>query len=82
MVAIADDLLAYTVNISTAFITAFCSVMCATVIWLYILQPEIAIDLILYSSMSVNVMCTTVDCDNHCQITVAHVTQPMTVNWL
>ena len=62
--------------------TAFGSVTCATAIWLYILQPKIAIDLKLYSSVSLNVMCTVVDCNNHCQITVAHVTQPMTVNWL
>ena len=72
----------YTANILTVFSAAFGSVTCATVIWLYILQPKIAIDLILYSSMSVNVMCTVVVCDNHCQITVAHVTQQMTVNWL
>ena len=70
----------YTANILTVFSTAFGSVTCATVIWLYILQPEIAIDLILYFSMSVNVVCTVIDCDNHCQITVAHVTQPVTVN--
>ena len=72
----------YTANISTVLSTAFGSIACATVAWLYILQPKIAIDLKLYSSMSVNVMCTVVVCDNHCQITVAHVTQPMTVNWL
>ena len=69
-----------TANIFTVFGTAFGSVNCATVIWLYILQPKIAIDLILYSSMSVNVMCTVVVCDNHCQITVTHLTQLMTVN--
>ena len=45
-------------------------------------QPKIAIDLKLYSSVSLNVICTAVDCNNHCQITVAHVTQPMTANWL
>ena len=28
------------------------------------------------------VLYTVIDCDNYCQITVAHVTQPMTVNWL
>ena len=70
----------YTANILTVLSTAFGSVTCATVIWLYILQPKIAIDLKLYSSMSVNAMCTVIVCDNHCQITVAHVTQPMTVN--
>ena len=72
----------YTANILTVLSTAFGSVTCATAIWLYILQPKIAIDLKLYSSVSLNVMCTVVDCNNHCQITVAHVTQPMTVNWL
>ena len=72
----------YTVNISTVLSTAFGSVTCATVIWLYILQPKIAIDLKLYSSMSARVVGTAVGCDNHCQITVAHVTQSMTVNWL
>ena len=73
---------AYTANILTVYSTAFSSVACATLIWLYILQPKIAIDLKLYSSVSLNVMCTVVACNNHCQITVAHVTQPMTVNWL
>ena len=72
----------YTANILTVLSTAFGSVTCATVIWLYILQPKIAIDLKLYSSVSLNVMCTVVACNNHCQITVALVTQPMTVNWL
>ena len=61
---------------------AFGSVTCATVIWLYIIQPRVAFDLKLYSSVSLNVMCTVVDCNNHYQITVAHVTQLMTVNWL
>ena len=69
-------------NILTVLSTAFRSVTCATVIWLYILQPKIAIDLKLYSSVSLNVLCTVIDCDNHCQITVANVTQPMTVKWL
>ena len=32
----------YTANISTVFSTAFGSVMCATVIWLYTLQSKIA----------------------------------------
>ena len=71
----------HTANISTVLSTAFGSVTCATAIWLYILQPKIAIDLKLHSSVSLNVMCTVVDCNNHRQITVAHVTQPMTVNW-
>ena len=71
-----------TANILTVLSTAFGSVTCATVIWLYLLQPKIAIDLKLYSSVSLNVMCTVVACNNHCQITVAHVTQQMTVKWL
>ena len=72
----------YTANIFTVLSTAFGSVTCATVIYLYILQPKIAIDLKLYSSKSVNVTCTVVVCEDHCQSTVTHVTQPMTVNWL
>ena len=72
----------YTASISTVFSKAFGSVTCARVIWLYILQPKLAIDLKFYSLMSVNVMCTVVVCDNHCQITGAHVTQLTTVNWL
>ena len=71
----------YTANILTVLSTAFGSVTCAIVIWLHILQPKIAIDLKLYS-LSLNVMCTVVASNNHCQITVVHVTQPMTVNWL
>ena len=47
--------ISYTANILTVVSTAFGSVTCARVIWLYILQPKIAIDLIMYSSMSVNV---------------------------
>ena len=39
----------YTANILTLISTAFGSVTCATVIWLYTLQPKIAIDLKLYS---------------------------------
>jgi len=72
---------AHTAKIFTVLGTAFGSATCATVIWLHILQPKIAIDFKLYSSVSLNVICTVVDCNNHCQITVAHVTQPMTVNW-
>ena len=72
----------YTANILTVLSTAFGSVTCATVISLYMLQPKIAIDLKLYSSMSVRVICAVVVCDNHCQTTLAHVTQSMTVNWL
>ena len=72
----------HTANILTVISTAFGSVTCATVIWLCILQPKIAIDLKLHSSMSARVMVTAVCCDNLCQIRVAHVTQPMTVNWL
>ena len=71
-----------TANIFTVFGTAFGSVNCATVIWLYILQPKIDTDLKLHSAISVNVKCCVVICDNHCQIIVAIVTQPMTVNWL
>ena len=70
----------YTANILTEPSTAFGSVTSATVIVLHILQPKIAIDIKLYSSVSLNVICTVVDCNNHCQSTVAHVTQPMTVN--
>ena len=72
----------YTANIFTVLSTAFGSVTCSTAIWLYMLQPKIAIGLKLYSSLSLNVMCTVVDCNNHFQITVAHVTQPSTVKWL
>ena len=78
----AEVMVNYTANILTVLSTAFGSVTCATLIWLHILQPKIAIDLKLYSLVSLNVMFTVVVCDNHCQITVAHVTQPMTVNWL
>ena len=70
----------YTANNSTVLSTAFGHVTCATVIWLHTLQPKIAIDLKLNSSVSLNVMCIVVACKNHCKITVAHVTQPMTVN--
>ena len=72
----------YTANILTVLSTAFGSFTCATAILLHKLQPKIAIDFKLYSSVSLNVIFTVVDCNNHCQITVAHVTQPMTVNWL
>ena len=66
----------------TVLSTAFGSVTCATVIWLHMLQNKIAIDLKLYSSVSLNVMCTVIAYNSHSQITVAHVTQSMTVNWL
>ena len=72
----------YTANILTVLSAVVGSVTCATVILLHILQPKIAIEPKLYSSVSLNFMCTVVDCNNHCQITVAHVLQPMTVNWL
>ena len=72
--------LPYTTNILTALGTAFGSVTCTTAIWPYVLQPKIAIDLKLYSSISFNVMFIVVGCNNHCKITVAHVIQPMTVN--
>ena len=61
-----NDMLEYTANILTVLSTAFGSVTCATVIWMHILQPKIAIDLKLYSSMSVRVVVTAVGCDNHC----------------
>ena len=64
------------------FSAAFGSVTCATVIWLYVLQPRIAIDHKLYSAVSLNVLCTVIDCNNYCQITVAYVTQQMSVKWL
>ena len=72
----------YTANILTVLSTAFGSVTFPTVIWLCILQSKTTIDVKLYSLMSVSVMSTFVVCNNHCQITVAQVTQPMTVNWL
>ena len=72
----------YTANILTVLSTAFGSVTFPTVIWLCMLQPKTAIDLKLYSSMSLSVMGIAVDCDDHCQITVGNVTQPMAVNWL
>ena len=70
----------YTANILTVLSTAFGSVTFPTVIWLYMLQPKTGFDLKLYSSMSLSVLGTAVDCDNHCQITVGNITQPMTVN--
>ena len=73
---------ACTAIILTVLSIAFGSITCATVIWLHILQPKIPIALKLYSSVSLNVMCTVVARNNHCQIKVAHVTQTMTVNWL
>ena len=69
-------------NILTELSTAFGSVTFPTAIWLCMLQPKTAIDLKLYSSISLSVIGTAVGCDNHCQITVGNVTQPMTVNWL
>ena len=74
--------MSYTANIFTVLSTAFGSVMFPTVIWLCMLQSKTAIDVKLYSSMSLSVMGTAIGCDNHCQITVGNVTQPMTVNWL
>ena len=72
----------YTANISNVLSTAFGSVTFATVIWLHILHSKIAIDFKLYYSLSLNIISTVVDCNNYCQITVAHVTKPMTANWL
>ena len=72
----------HTANILTVLSTAFGSVTFPTVIWLHILQPNIALSLKLYSSKSVTVMCTANGCDNPSQITVGNVTQQMAVNWL
>ena len=72
----------YSANILTVLSTAFGSVTFLTLLWLWLLQPKAALDLKLYSSMSLTVIGTAVGCDNHCQITVGNVTQPMTVNWL
>ena len=72
----------HTANILTVLSTAFGSVTFPTVIWLCMLPPKTAIDLKLYSSMSLSVTGTAVGCDHYCQITVGNVTQPMTVNWL
>ena len=50
-------------------------------IWLYsvqllaVLQPKITIDLKTHSSMTLSVMGTAVEGDNHCQITVENVTR-------
>ena len=55
----------YTANILTVLSTAFGSVTFPTVIWLHILQPNIAISLKLYSSKSVTVMCTTNGCTKY-----------------
>ena len=74
--------ISYTANILTVLSTAFGSVMFPTVIWLCMLPPKTAIDLKLYSSISLSVTGTAVGCDHYCQITVGNVTQPMTVNWL
>ena len=72
----------YTANILTVLSTDFGSVTFHTVIWLCMLPLKTAIDLKLHSSMSLSAMGTVVGCDNHCQITMGNVTQPMTVNWL
>ena len=71
-----------TANILTVLSTAFGSVTFPTVLWLCMLLPKTAIDLKLYSSMSLSVTGTAVGCDHYYQITVGNVTQPMTVNWL
>ena len=55
----------YTANILTVLSTAFGSVTFPTVIWLHILQPNIALSLKLYSSKSVTVMCTTNGCTKY-----------------
>ena len=71
-----------TANILTVLSTAFGSVTFSTVILLCMLPIKTDIDLKLNSSMSLSIMVTVVGCDDHCQITVGKVTQPMTVNWL
>ena len=55
----------HTANILTVLSTAFGSVTFPTVIWLHILQPNIALSLKLYSSKSVTVMCTTNGCTKY-----------------
>ena len=60
----------YTANILTVLSTAFGSVTFPTVIWLHILQPNIALSLKLYSSKSVTFMCTANGCGNPSQITL------------
>ena len=70
----------YTANILTVISRAFGSVICATVIWLHKSQPKVAIDLKLCSSVLLNIIFTVVACNNHYQITLPQVTQPMTVN--
>ena len=59
-----------TANIFAMLSTAFGSVTFASVIWLYILQPKIAIDLKLCSSISVNVTCTVIITANDCKLVV------------
>ena len=66
----------------TVLSTAFGSVIFPTVVWLCKLQHKTSIDLNLYSLMSLSFMGTVIGCDNHCQITVGNVTQPMSVDWL
>ena len=72
----------FTANILTVLSTAFGSVTFPIVVWLCMLPPKTAIDLKLYSSMSLSVTGTAVGCDNNCQITVGNVTELMTENWL
>ena len=64
----------YTANILTVLSTDFCSVTFPTVIWLCMLQPKTALDLKLYSSVSLSVTGTVIGCDSHCQITDGNVT--------
>ena len=71
-----------TANILTVLSTAFGSVTFSTVILLCMLPIKTDIDLKLNSSMSLSIMVTVVGCDDHCQITVGNVTQPMNANWL
>ena len=67
--------LIYSASILTVLSTAFGNVTIPTAIWLCMVQPKTAIDLKLYSTMSLNVKGTAVGYDNHCQITMGNVTQ-------
>ena len=60
MIMIIDHHNPYTANVLTALSTAFGSVMFLTVIWLYRVQSKTVINLNLYSSMSVGVICTAI----------------------
>ena len=68
----------YTANTLTVLSTAFGNVF-ATVIWLSYYSPKQQLISNCTPQSSLSVMCTAVDCDNYCQITVANVTQLLTV---